>query len=38
MKRNDEQTIHFENYYEKKEVLWNTKLQSYRDRDAGGKE
>ena len=35
MKMNDEQTTHFIDYYEK-EVLWNTKLQSYRNRDARG--
>ncbi|KAF0717755.1 L-cystine-binding protein tcyA [Aphis craccivora] len=34
MKMNDEQTMNFINYYEKEEVLWNTKLQAYRNRDA----
>lgn len=34
MKMNDEQTMQFIDYYEKEEVLWNTKLQSYRNRDA----
>lgn len=34
MKINDEQTMHFIDYYEKEEVLWNTKLQSYRNKDA----
>ncbi|KAL4096812.1 hypothetical protein QTP88_021695 [Uroleucon formosanum] len=33
---NDEQTMHFIDCYEKEEVLWNTKLQSYRNRDARG--
>jgi len=28
--------MHFIDYYEKEEVLWNTKLQSYRNRDARG--
>jgi hypothetical protein len=36
MKMNDEQTMQFIDYYEKEEVLWNTKLQSYRNRDARG--
>lgn len=34
MKMNDEQTMNFIDYYEKEEVLWNTKLQAYRNRDA----
>jgi len=30
---NDEQTMQFIDYYEKEKVLWNTKLQSYRNRN-----
>lgn len=36
MKMNDGQTMNFVDFYEKEEVLWNTKLQSYRNRDARG--
>lgn len=36
MKMNDEQTMNFIDYYEKEEVLWNTKLQAYRNRDSRG--
>lgn len=28
--------MNFIDYYEKEEVLWNTKLQAYRNRDARG--
>lgn len=34
MKMNDEQTMNFIDCYKKEEVLWNTKLQAYRNRDA----
>lgn len=34
LKMNDEQTMNFIDCYKKEEVLWNTKLQAYRNRDA----
>lgn len=37
LKMNDEQTLNFVSSYGKEEVLWNTKLESYRNKDARSK-